>query len=99
MNFSIKAQAEMNFIFKVIAAHIVAAVQENWKTTLAGIIVAIIGVLQASIPLIEGHPIDQIDWASIGTKLVTAIGLVLAKDITIMDVVKGAPRAEPVKKP
>jgi hypothetical protein len=87
----------VNFIVNVIIQHVIAAFQQGWKTTVTGIIVAVIGVLQASIPLIEGHPIDQINWTSIGTKLITAIGLVLAKDITITKIIEGAPKAKPVK--
>lgn len=88
----------MNFIINVIIQHLIGAFEQGWKTTVTGIIVAVIGVLQGAIPLIEGHPVDQIDWASIGTKIVTAVGLVLAKDITIEKIIAGAPKAKPVEK-
>lgn len=88
----------MNFLVNLVIQHVIGAFQQGWKTTVTGIIVAVIGVLEGAIPLIQGHPVDQIDWQSIGTKIVTAIGLVLAKDITITKIIEGAPKAQPVEK-
>lgn len=87
----------MNFIVNLVLQHVIGAFEQGWKTTVSGIIVAVIGVLEASIPLIQGHPVDQINWDSILAKMVTAIGLVLAKDITITKIIEGAPKAQPVK--
>ena len=88
----------MNWIVKIIAAHIVAAWQQGWKTTVVGCFIAAIGALQAAVPLMQGHAIDQIDWNSILTKVVTAIGLVLAKDITLEKIIVSVPKAESVNK-
>lgn len=88
----------MNYIVKIILAHIVAAFLESWKTTVCGCIVAVLGVAPKLIPLFQGKGIDQVDWSGAGGLVAGAIGLVLAKDITIMKVIEAAPRAEPVKK-
>lgn len=87
----------MNFLVNLIVKHVQAAVLANWKTTVCGLIVAAIGVLQAAVPMIQGHSIDQVDWAAIGSKLVTALGLVLAKDFSLTSIIFSAPRAEPVE--
>jgi len=88
----------MNFILKVITAHIVAAFEQGWKTTLCACIVAVLGIAPKLVPLFQGKSIDQIDWSTVGGLIAGAIGLVLAKDITIEKIIFSAPKAEPVKK-
>jgi len=88
----------MNFILKVITAHIVAAFEQGWKTTACACIVAVLGIAPKLIPLFQGKSIDQIDWSTAGGLVAGAIGLVLAKDITIEKIVFSTPKATPVQK-
>ncbi|HTD17876.1 MAG TPA: hypothetical protein VK673_22015 [Chthoniobacterales bacterium] len=89
----------MNFIVNVIIQHVIGAFEQGWKTTVCGCIVAVLGVAPKLIPLFEGKGIDQVDWSSVGSLIAGAIGLVLAKDITITKIIAGAPKAKPVEQP
>ena len=88
----------MNFILKIILAHIIAAFEQGWKTTACACIVAVLGIAPKLVPLFQGKSIDQIDWSTVGGLVAGAIGLVLAKDITIEKVIFSAPKASPVER-
>jgi hypothetical protein len=88
----------VNFLFKIALAHIEAAFLSNWKTTLCGVVVAVLGVAPKLTPLFQGKSIDQVDWSTAGSLLAGAIGLVLAKDFSLTSIIFSAPKAEPVKK-
>ena len=87
----------MNFILRIAWAHIEAAVLKNWKTTACGVIVAVLGTSSKLMPYFQGHGIDQVDWAGVGQVIMTAVGLVLAKDFSLTSIIFSAPRAEEVK--
>lgn len=88
----------MNFLLNLVIKHVQAAVLENWKTTLCGVVVAILGVAPKLMPLFEGHSIDTVDWSTVGGMLASAVGLVLAKDFSLIKIIESAPRAQPVEK-
>lgn len=88
----------MNYILKIVLAHIVAAFLENWKTTLFGCLVAVVGVMPQVLPLLQGKDWSSVNWSSVLGLMASAVGLVLAKDITITKVIEATPKAQPVKK-
>lgn len=88
----------MNFLVNLVVKHVEAAFLANWKTTLCGLVVAILGVAPKLIPLFQGKSIDQVDWSTAGSLLAGAVGLVLAKDFSLTSIIFSAPKAEPVEK-
>jgi len=87
----------MNFIVNLVLQHVIGAFQQGWKTTVCGCILAVLGVAPKLEPLFQGRGIDQVDWSTVASIIAGAIGLVLAKDITVTKIIEGAPKAQPVK--
>jgi hypothetical protein len=86
----------MNYLVNLVIQHVIGAFEQGWKTTVAGIIVAVFGTASQVIPLFQGKGIDQVNWGLVLSIEASAIGLVLAKDITITKVIEGAPKAKRV---
>jgi Flp pilus assembly protein protease CpaA len=53
---------------------------KNWKTTVAGILTAVIALSSAVKAMIDGDPLTNPDWPVVIGAITVAIGLLLAKD-------------------
>ncbi len=53
---------------------------KNWKTTATAIIAALVVVLQTASNLLSGQPVQ---WEVVIPALITALGLLLAKDFNV----------------
>lgn len=53
----------------------------SWKTTLCGILGIIgAGITMIGIPLLDNDPTTVANWTAFGTTVVTALGLLFARD-------------------
>lgn len=89
----------MNTLFRVLSAHLWAAVVSNWGTTVSGIVGAILlagPVLYHT--YIEGHAIQSVDWGLLGGAVwVLVVNAVRAKfswGAVMGALLRGAPRAQ-----
>ena len=55
----------------------------NWKTTVAGILAAVVAIADGAAQLLDGNPLTNPDYTLIIAAVIAAIGLIFARDATV----------------
>lgn len=63
---------------------------KSWKTTSTAIIALVIAVLSSVSAMIDVDPTTNPDWATVGSSVVLAIGLIFARDSKVTSEQAGA---------
>lgn len=93
----------MNFFLNLLWKHVLAAVLENWFSTLVGIVGFIaLGWGPLADKYLAGHDWNGVDWSAFGAAFGVLVWGALTKFVINWSLVKklagSAPKAEPVEK-